>query len=354
MNRMWQIYSASWLVYGVFVSVMIQFENVSRGQFHFYEAFSTLANTLVAPVLLAFIWPLTAYFEQTQARTRKILGIHCGNALAFALFTMIFPYLLPHETVANPRPLSFLIWPFLYFVMIYAVIAGVFHGIRANIASRKQALAFIEAQSLLKTAQLAALRNKLNPHFLFNTLHSIIALTRKDAQAAESALFHFSDMLRYILDTEKSGSDHVVLDDELTFVRNYLDLEALRLGPRLRVDWDVDDAAAGIWVPALSIQPLVENSITHAFNPRSQPGTLLIRCQLNMPQKQLLVLISDDGPGADLQALASAKGMGIKTVEQRLRLEYGANADFQIHTAPNQGFSISMVIPLSGNPAQDD
>jgi LytS/YehU family sensor histidine kinase len=153
-------------------------------------------------------------------------------------------------------------------------------------------------------------------------------------------------MLRYILDTEKSGTDHVMLDDELDFIRNYLDLEALRLGPRLNIEWDLDSKAGGISVPALSIQPLVENSITHAFNPRSQPGKLLIHCRLNAIQKRLEVVISDDGPGANLTDIAIATGMGIRTVERRLRLEYGAQADFKIITAPGEGFSVSFSIPL--------
>jgi len=94
-------------------------------------------------------------------------------------------------------------WPFLYNMMGYGIIASIFHGVRASAAARLQDIAMSQAQNLLVAAELTALRNKLNPHFLFNTLHSIIALVRKDAKAAEAALFRFSDMLRYILETEK-------------------------------------------------------------------------------------------------------------------------------------------------------
>lgn len=346
MSRMWQIYSIAWIIYGLLIAVMLQFDSISNGQFNFSKAFSTFGGSLITPLILSFIWPLTGYFERTKPSTIKILNIHFVAALAFALFITLWTFILYHKPDQESPSLAMLIWPFLYFMMEYALMAGVFHGIRANMASRAQALAIIEAQNLLKTAELTALRNKLNPHFLFNTLHSIIALVRKDTVAAESALFHFSDMLRYILDTEKSGTDHVMLDDELDFIRNYLDLEALRLGPRLNIEWDLDSKAGGISVPALSIQPLVENSITHAFNPRSQPGKLLIHCRLNAIQKRLEVVISDDGPGANLTDIAIATGMGIRTVERRLRLEYGAQADFKIITAPGEGFSVSFSIPL--------
>lgn len=348
MSRMWQIYSIAWIIYGLLIAVMVQFEGISNGQFNFSKAFTTFSATLITPLVLSFIWPLTGYFERAKSSTIKILNIHLLGALGFAFFTTLWTYILYHKPGQESLSLATRIWPLLYFMMEYSVMASVFHGIRSNRAARAQALAIVQAQSLLKTAELAALRNKLNPHFLFNTLHSIIALVRKDTVAAESALFHFSDMLRYILDTEKSGTDHVMLDDELNFIRNYLDLEALRLGPRLNIEWDLDSKAGGVLVPALSIQPLVENSITHAFNPRSQPGKLRIQCRLNASQKCLEVFISDDGPGVDLANIASATGMGIKTVEQRLRLEYGAQADFKIKTAPGEGFSVSLSIPLSG------
>ena len=198
-------------------------------------------------------------------------------------------------------------------------------------------------------SELAALRNKLNPHFLFNTLHSIIALTRKDAMAAEAALLKFSDMLRYVLETEKSGVDMVRLEDELQFVRDYLDLEQLRLGNRLRVDWHIDDNAKSHLVPALSVQPLVENSVKHAFNPRVQKGVLTISAKVNAQSNQLLIGVSDDGPGCDLAAVGQSKGLGVRTVERRLKLEYRDRATFDIATAPRAGFRVQMMIPTVQN-----
>jgi LytS/YehU family sensor histidine kinase len=241
-------------------------------------------------------------------------------------------------------PLSRCIWPFLYMVMIYSVIAVAFYLVRASRAAQRQALAFQEAQNLLVTAELDALRSKLNPHFLFNTLHSIIALTRKNPGAAEAALFRFSDMLRYVLETEKNGSDRVTLDDELDFVRDYLGLEALRLGERLQVDWDIAPDAGHHSLPPLTLQPLVENSIKHAFNPRSQPGRLVIRAA--PLEGRLLLSVRDDGPGADLAHIKASKGLGIRTVERRLRLGYGERACFNIDTAPGAGFEVALSLPM--------
>jgi LytS/YehU family sensor histidine kinase len=221
--------------------------------------------------------------------------------------------------------------------------------VRANAARRRQEVATQQAHALLVATELNALRSKLNPHFLFNTLHSIIALTRKDPNAAETALFQFSDMLRYVLDTEKTGNDRVTLDDELRFVRDYLELESLRLGARLHVDWELDDAASSHLLPALSLQPLVENSIKHAFNPHSRPGRLLIRTRLDAHTGRLVLSVGDDGPGADIGRVRASNGLGLRTVERRLQLEYGTEEGLAIDTAPGAGFVVTMAIPVPAN-----
>jgi LytS/YehU family sensor histidine kinase len=213
--------------------------------------------------------------------------------------------------------------------------------------AKAESAASAQAQALLARTELAALRNKLNPHFLFNTLHSIIALTRKDSVAAEKALLMFSDMLRYVLDTEKAGEDHVPLGEELDFARDYLNLEALRLGHRLTLVWQIDESLLHHAVPALSIQPLVENSIKHAFNPRSAPGRLEIIARRDAATQSLIVTVRDDGPGCSPEALASAQGLGLKTVARRLQLEHGERASLRTESAPGAGFAVHLHWPLT-------
>jgi len=208
-------------------------------------------------------------------------------------------------------------------------------------------MAISQAEALVAKSELTALRNKLNPHFLFNTLHSIIALTRKESGAAETALLKFSDMLRYILDTEKSGDTMVTLDEELKFVRDYLALESLRLGSRLSVEWDIDDATRYHLLPALTVQPLVENSIKHAFNPHSRAGKLTISAHINAANRDLDIAVSDDGPGCDMLAMKESSGLGVKTVARRLQLEYGQRGNLEIKTAPGAGCAIHLSIPLA-------
>lgn len=337
---MWRIYAGAWLGYALFVGVASQLESQPGSGINWPVALRSAWMVLPPAVLLTGVWPLTGLLQKRALQLT--VSVHLACALALSLFSN---GLLLALTDVPLKPVARWIWPFLYGVMMYSVVAVTFHLVRAGRAAQQQALAIEQAQNLLVSSELAALRSKLNPHFLFNTLHSIIALTRKDPGAAEAALFRFSDMLRYVLDNEKNGSTRVTLDDELRFVRDYLDLEALRLGERLNVRWEIDEDALACSLPPLTLQPLVENSIKHAFNPRSRPGHMIVRAGLE--QGLLSLSVSDDGPGADPAAVKASLGLGIRTVERRLQLEYCQQARFGIATAPGQGFVVSLSLPVS-------
>ena len=354
MRRFWILYVVSWVPLILFYGVATQGNAVFNGELQIFDALVGAAWSLAtAPILLALVWPLTGWLDRRGGGPLFAVLIHTAAAVLFvaawhAIIFFIATYAFGPEN-AKRAAQSFFVWQGMWGLMMYAVVTGVFHAVRAVEAARKQALATAQAETLLMRSELVALRNKLNPHFLFNTLHSIIALTRKDAMAAEAALLKFSDMLRYVLETEKSGVDMVRLEDELQFVRDYLDLEQLRLGNRLSVDWQIDDNAKSHLVPALSVQPLVENSVKHAFNPRVQKGVLTISAKLDAQSNQLLIGVSDDGPGCDLGAVAQSKGLGVRTVERRLKLEYRDRATFDIATAPRAGFRVQMMIPTAQN-----
>jgi sensor histidine kinase YesM len=334
---MWRNYALGWVLYILLTTVA---DNIGEPHFSKHILLS-MAAVVPQALILALHWPLSGWFERRHASLLLRCAVHLVGAPAFALLCYG-----PVIVLGASKPLSYNVWPLLYFVMGYGIVAIMFHTVRANAARQRQAIAIQQAHALLVTTELNALRNKLNPHFLFNTLHSIIALTRKDPDAAETALFQFSDMLRYVLDAEKNG-DRVTLEDELNFVRDYLELESLRLGPRLNIAWELDDDASRHALPALSLQPLVENSIKHAFNPHSRPGRLLIRTRVDAASGKLAMTVGDDGPGADPATLRGSNGLGLRTVERRLQLEYGPAGALDIETAPGAGFVVTMSIPIA-------
>lgn len=340
-SRMWRSYAGGWLAYMLLLAAALQLDNGESTGFK-WKGLAAVAWVVPQALLLALVWPLQGFLERRRLPPVGVFLVHAFLAASYAILSM-----LPAMYYGTARPLAYYVWPTLYGAMMYIVVAGVFHAVRLDAARQHQALTIQQAHSLLIASELNALRSKLNPHFLFNTLHSIIALTRRNPDAAETALFQFSDMLRYVLDTEKTGSDRVTLDDELRFVRDYLELESLRLGARLRVDWELDDAAGRCSLPALSLQPLVENSIKHAFNPHSRPGRLLIRTGIDARSGALTLTVGDDGPGAELDAVRASSGLGIRTVDRRLRLEYGPAGGLAIDTRPGAGFTVTLSIPTA-------
>jgi len=338
---MWRIYAFVWADYLVMLALALQIDDLAKGHFN-WHASTPVFWSIPQAFFLALLWPLSGWLEGKRLSLKVLIYVHIIGAFSYPVSVYTFIAM----TTGFKQTLGWYIWPILYGAMTYGVVAAAFHAVRLNDARQRQAMAIQQAHALLVVSELNALRNKLNPHFLFNTLHSIIALTRRNPEAAETALFQFSDMLRYVLDTEKSGSDRVTLEDELRFVRDYLELESLRLGSRLKIEWELDDDAAHIALPALSLQPLVENSIKHAFNPHSRPGLLRIRTRVDDAARLLTMTVGDDGPGADLAAVRESNGLGIRTVERRLQLEYGSRGALQIETAPGSGFVVTMSIPL--------
>jgi hypothetical protein len=241
-TRMWYMYAGGWAAYLLLLGFALQLEPLRQHGRVDWRAAQDVLWTIPQALLLIALWPLTGWMEARRMAPVPVFLFHVADAFAYAVASYALLWLM----LGLARPLGWYVWPVLYCMMSYGVVAAIFHMVRMHHAARRQAAAIRQAHGLLVASELNALRSKLNPHFLFNTLHSIIALTRKNPDAAETALFQFSDMLRYVLDTEKSGSDRVTLDDELRFTRDYLELESLRLGQRLKVEWELD-AAAGAW-----------------------------------------------------------------------------------------------------------
>jgi sensor histidine kinase YesM len=156
-------------------------------------------------------------------------------------------------------------------------------------------------------------------------------------------------MLRYVLDTKRGAEDRVMLSDEIDFLRDYLALEALRLGSRLRVDWQLEERVMADELPPLTLQPLVENSIQHAVAPRKAGGCVTITAHRDAATQGLALVVADDGPGCGPEALepqaGKRRGVGLAALKKRFSLDYDGRAKLQIHTAPGAGFRVELWIP---------
>ncbi|HZR23073.1 MAG TPA: histidine kinase [Vicinamibacterales bacterium] len=187
-------------------------------------------------------------------------------------------------------------------------------------------------------AQLASLENRVQPHFLFNTLNSIAALTHEDPAGAEKMTTQLASLLRSSLDGPNSPL--VPLGDELTLVRHYLDIERVRFGDRLRYSIDTDAPAAEVRVPRMSIQTLVENSVKYAVSPRREGGTIAVRASLR--DGRLRVDVTDDGAGFD--AIALPDGHGLALLRARLQMLFADRGSLDITNDPT---TVSLCVPSS-------
>jgi signal transduction histidine kinase len=194
---------------------------------------------------------------------------------------------------------------------------------------------------VMAEAQLAALESKVQPHFLFNTLNSIAELIRQDPAAAERMTERLASLLRSTLAQESTAL--VRLEDELRLVRDYLEIERVRFGDRLRYAIDTDPAVADTaLVPRLALQTLVENSIKYAVSPRREGGSLRIR--VTGTDGRVCVEVHDDGPGFDAASLPA--GHGLASLRERLSIVFGHTAALRI-VSTSAGTAVTMTLPAA-------
>ncbi|MEK6300575.1 MAG: histidine kinase [Acidobacteriota bacterium] len=202
-----------------------------------------------------------------------------------------------------------------------------------------------EAQLRITEAQLQALKMQLHPHFLFNTLNSISALLDEDPAAADEMLARLGDFLRMTL--ENSGAQEVTLQEELEFLRCYLEIERVRFHDRLTVSFEISAETLDARVPNLLLQPIVENAIRHGIVSRSEPGRIEISSRRN--GDRLLLLVRDNGPGlAPLESSGGKlrEGLGLGNTRARLEQLYGAGHRFEMADAPEGGLQVTLDLPF--------
>lgn len=196
------------------------------------------------------------------------------------------------------------------------------------------------AESWAARARLRAVTAQMNPHFLFNALHSLSALVRRDTREAERALERLGGLLRYGLD---SGEDAVALRQEWAFARDFLEMEALRLGPRLSVEAEIAPEAMEMEVPPFIIQPLVENAVRHGVSPFPEGGRVAVRVRVE--GDRLVIEVEDSGPGAPPEGLDDASGVGVRGVRAQLEGHFGADWAMESEQRPGGGFLVRLTMP---------
>ena len=227
------------------------------------------------------------------------------------------------------------------FVIAVAVLAAGFaRDALIRLRAREQDAAHLEAQ--LADARLAALRMQLNPHFLFNTLHAISALVERDPAGVRTMIARLSALLRRVLDGDRH---EVPLRDELALVRDYLAIQSVRLGDRLAVTEDIAPETLDARVPALVLQPLVENAIGHGIGAMESAGRLTLSA--HREGAVLVIGVRDTGPGPpETHADRQPAGLGLVNTRERLAALYGGAAHLSLTRVPSGGALAVVTLPF--------
>jgi signal transduction histidine kinase len=232
---------------------------------------------------------------------------------------------------------------FIYLLVCWTVL-GIGHALDYYRRYREHELQATGLEAQLARAQLQVLKMQLQPHFLFNTLNAISALVHKDVHLADRMIARLGDLLRLTLDN--AGTQEVPLQQELDFVKLYLEIERARLGPRLSLHFEIDPEARGACVPNLILQPIVENAVRHGIAPFSRPGRIEIEAR--RVEGRLWLEVRDDGPG--LNGTGFKEGVGLANTRARLQQLYGAAHRFEMTNGPGRGFAVTLTLPLRDGP----
>lgn len=264
--------------------------------------------------------------------------LHAGTSLVVAVIHAsiripleFMPYALETIQEENPGATYFdvywvaILWYLPPGIVMYWAILAVCSALhyRERLSEKEVQAATLETQ--LSEARLAALKMQLQPHFLFNTLHSIGALARTGrGEEVVRVVTGLSDLLRRVL--TGGGSQQVRLEEELDFVDRYLEIEGLRFQDRLRITRKIDAETLDARVPNLILQPLVENAIRHGISVAPQAGRVEVRASRD--GDRLLLEVRDDGPGPGGPPIGG--GIGLSNVRGRLEELYGESASLEL------------------------
>ncbi|MFZ0828233.1 MAG: sensor histidine kinase [Verrucomicrobiia bacterium] len=349
LNRRW----VQWLLgFGFWTSIGLSF----AFQFYISSAKAGLEVTwkqavsyalgdwyVFAVLSIPVVW-LARRFDFEAGNRRRSLAVHVPASLCFSLAYMVLRALVGRwQSEASFteafQPLLVKTWHFN--LLIYWVIVAVSFAFNYYRKYQERELRAVELEKQLAQARLHALQMQLNPHFLFNTLHSISSLMHQDPEAADRMMVRLSDLLRAAL--ESSDTQEVALREELELLQRYLDIEQIRFGSRLTVKLDIAPDTLDARVPNLILQPLVENAIRHGIEPHAKPGRIELRALRNADR--LTLEVCDNGGGLRQDGPAE-EGIGLSNTRARLRSLYHEDHGFELCDAPGGGLLVRLTLPI--------
>ena len=285
------------------------------------------------------------YLSFSNRRFRYVLLWSLGAVPFVLLYASILWVLVPpyDDTLHKHLPRSFQSWiemiryGFADQIFIFIAVVVTAHAYNYLKRLQRQEREKYEYQQALAASELQALKMQLHPHFLFNTLHGIVTLIDTDAKSAKAIIIKLSNLLRKAL--TRDSSDLVPLEDELRFVREYLDIEKMRLRSRLKVGWLVAPETCCMLVPQMILQPLAENAIRHGVASSREGGWMEI--ETSATQGILIIKVRNSVGGRTI----NGTGVGLRNAEARLKYLYAGDASLRLELSEGRTATVYLSLP---------
>jgi two-component system LytT family sensor kinase len=352
----WIWIAAMWIAGALFEAAQSVLFMRAIGRQHAGLIFGTeLASWLPWVLATPLVIGLARRYEVIRSTTIQTAAVHFAvfaiiSLVAeawFAVLQVLFnPWDYPQQPTFVDTWRTSLLFQVLTYLIVYALILTVTYVMDARERMARQMTETARLSEELSKSQLAALRQQIEPHFMFNTLHSITGLVRDYRNdTAVSMIVGLSEFLRRAL--EDSHRSQVTLAEEVEYLQRYLDIQKVRFGERLQVSMDIPGELLSAQVPNLLLQPLVENAIKHGIAKRAAGGTVRITGACN--DGNLCLSIYNDGPDSPTDWPATRTGVGINNLRTRLEILYGKESELQLKHAQAGGVEVVVRLPFGGD-----
>jgi two-component system, LytTR family, sensor kinase len=343
--RLWLMAFAAWTFLAAFSSAQGAVYFINRGRPVPWA--EMLPGRFADWYTCALFTPLFVWLAQRYPIDRRSWRIALPVTLAVTTICVVLKYslLVPIEHALGISDTSTigmeLARNFASESMAFWAVIGIIHAFEFNRRYREREVAAADLRVRLSEAQLEALRSQIQPHFLFNTLHSISTLMHRDVEAADSMLTRLSDLLRLTL--KHRGANEISLREELALADNYLAIMSVRFGDRLQVVRRIENKALNALVPQFILQPLLENALHHGVAVTSGPARVEITAERR--GEVLSLAVTDDGRGDIVATRRERDGMGLSNTRLRLEQLYGPRQSMSLEKLPDRRTRISIELP---------
>jgi two-component system, LytTR family, sensor kinase len=340
---LWLLVSAAWLAPAALAMLKEYARGLSGGappnpRLVVFEG----ADWLIYGLLTPLVFILGRRYPLVRGTLTRRLPLHLAAAIAlcavWALLGCGVSYALFRAFPYGAGYYDWFLTSLPFGVAVYFAVLGVEHALRYFVEARERETQAARLEAQLAEARMGALRTQLQPHFLLNSLNAITVIVRdRDTATATRMLEQLGDMLRRVMRPDRP--QEVALSEELEFVRQYLGIETVRFSDRLVPTFEVDRAVLNAAVPEFLLQPLVENAVRHGLARRAT--ATLLRLEARREGAELVLAVTDDGPGPD----DPAEGLGLGATRERLATLYGGRARLELGRTAEGGARVEVRLP---------